>query len=63
MTETQTVGVAYTKMIGIKQRQGKWQLVIKDETWEFKTKTEMMSILNYLADMKTTYGQLKQYND
>ena len=50
-------------MIGIKQRQGKWQLVIKDETWEFKTKTEMMTILNYLTDMKTTYGQLKQNNN
>ena len=46
-------------MIGIKQNGEKWNMIIKEEQWQFETREQMEDILKNLLDMKETHGKLK----
>jgi len=48
-------------MIIIKQHQQKWRIILGDEVWEFQTKKEFEESLKKLIDMKSKYGNLKNY--
>jgi len=47
-------------MIAIRQRDGKWEVEIREEKWQFETKQEMKDCLGSILDMKEKYGQLKK---
>ncbi len=49
--------------LNIKQYDGKWQVEILAEVWEFKTKQDFERCLKRLIDDKSKYGQLKKNND
>lgn len=40
--------------------QGKWRIAIREEEWQFSTKTEMMTVISYLNDLKERYGKIKE---
>lgn len=47
--------------ITIKMRNStNWRLGITEETWEFKTRKDMESVLKQLLDIKVKYGNLKK---
>lgn len=48
-------------MIGIRQRGEKWQIIVKEETWEFENREDMESELKKLLDSKETFGKLKDH--
>ena len=47
-------------MIGVKQHNETWRIVIKDEILEFKDREAMGEILSTLLDIKEDFGSLKE---
>lgn len=47
-------------MITIKMHDGKWRIIITDETWEFDDKIGLMGIINQMVLMKDLYGRVEK---
>ncbi len=47
--------------ITLKLYNGKWQVGISNELWEFKYLKEMQMNLDMLLEMKDRHGRIKQY--
>jgi len=46
-------------MIKIKMYDGKWQIIVGDEVWQFKNDTDFANALEKLLIIKATYGKIK----
>ena len=48
-------------MIALRLKGNKYRLEISGEEWEFDTRAEMQSILDYLLDLKEKRGKVNKY--
>ena len=39
---------------------GKWRIIITDETWEFDDRIGLMAIMNEMVRMKDFYGRVEK---
>lgn len=49
-------------MIGIKMKQDKWELSIRDEELQFDSRKKLEEVLKYILDLKDKNGRIRKYD-